>query len=405
MDHSVIIDLNNGTQDVWFNIKKPADMNDGSIITLMPVPAQSAAITINEIEGSQVPNPSLADKVSYQAGVRVVLSSLKDWIIIPFAILVLLLLVLYIVLFIKRNDGTGQPGTKKALLRVSIALIPVIIIVGFSVLEMTTLGVGGGSLGGYGAPLIPNENDQVTIVHQEVTKNGTTLQVIEAQNGTGLADYLERNGLPKSPTNNTVLSRYVSEGYNFAITQTPSTALSENQKRYIHVTFPSERLFFPLGVNYQDSEMMHGVDVMVLKPVVIAGFAPDFSTYGPTHGGDHVEQMAFNKTISYYKDPQGGDFRNPYTHVGISIVHFFDSVKNYAYDVTMDIGIPQSVKTWAVIFHPAVLFLLIFVLFIVFVSIVTAVLSKLPRLLQTIITVLITLLTILTIGIMFLTLA
>lgn len=332
MDHTAIIDLNNGIEDTWFNVKKPAGIADGAILTVTPVHATAEAIHVTDIGKKEMPTYNPFYKVSQSTLMSKVGEEVIAWsnsFIPPILLLTFLTMIVCAVIMI-RNRVKGIPNKEiiERVIGTAVSLFAIVIIfwgvIGYS---QQSLGLSGSlaptsGLGG----MIADSSDHVNIAFSTTTR-GMTLQVVSAEDGKGLTNYLERNGLPKSPTNEENLSRFVSGGFNFVITLTPISVLGENERRYIHVTFPSQKLFFPLSVNYDNSTTPHPVEVLVLKPVVISGYSTDLAKQ---------ERKNLNNEISYY----GYDPFAPST----SIVHFYRAPKDYYEDVTMDIGIPKVIS-------------------------------------------------------------
>lgn len=383
MDHSVILDINHGVEDMWFKIKKPADLTSGSVVTVTPIPNDINLSKINEIQKNEVPNPNLNDKITYEKiASSFIRGSLEKTSL--FIVLIPILFIFAVVLLIRsfvnrRKNIEDSESLKKSISWVGSALVvsyllffPWSLFIFLS--SMMGVGLGGGvSMAGVPTSLgIKYSNtDNITVTYSTTTESGTTLQLIQAENGIGLTSYLERNGLPKSPSNNIVLSRYVKEGYNFAVTFVPVNQGDVILDRYIHISFPSQQLFFPLGVNYADTDDKHGVKAMVLKPVTSQGFLSDFeskeenSMYGMRMNSDSHDSYSgdnLNKKISYYRN----DENNP----AFSVINFYDSKRNYNYDVFMSVGTPFSLKIFEFITTEAFLFIFVLLLIIFFVYLV-----------------------------------
>ncbi len=343
MDHTAILDLNDGIEDVWFNIMKPAGVADGGIITVTPVPAEAALVHVANVAKGEIPSyPYL--QVTHKTLRGYVWKEIFDTLgfLIPFYLFAALLTIVIclIIMLIRRIQGRPMGSIKK----VASAAVFLLFLLIFC---WTLLGYSQQSLGLSGeivsvsvpkVNMVPvNPEDKVTIAYSTTTK-GMTLQVVSAENGTGLANYLERNGLPKSPANASNLSRYVDQGFNFVITYTPVALLSENDSRYVHVTFPSEKIFFPLAVNYDDNGAAHPVKVLVLKPVLITGYETYLSEL-PNSKTAHSEGLHLNNAITYYANYNA-------TAPNASIVHFYREPKDYNHDVTMDIGTPTAITNY-----------------------------------------------------------
>lgn len=381
MDHSVILDINQGVEDMWFKIKRPADLTSGSVVTVTPIPNDISLSKINEINANEIPNPNLDDKVTYQKIINNFLYGLFSKIYLYF-FLTPLLLISGVAFLIrsrsnKKNNIEDNQILKKGISWVGSAFLVnyflIFVWIMFMFMSSTIGVVMGGALPMPGMALSDGmryiESDNISIAYSTTTHSGTTLQLIQAENGEGLTSYLERNGLPKSPSNNVVLSRYVKEGYNFAVTYIPVDNSNLINERYIHLSFPSQELFFPLGVNYANSEDKHAVTVMTLKPVTSKGFSSDFAWVNEerrnnipkmmddnsTH--DTSSQENLNNKIMYYRD--GSDQPN------LSVVHFYDSKKNYNHDVLLNVGMPFSLKFFEYI-NTQLFLILAFALIILF---------------------------------------
>jgi uncharacterized membrane protein YfcA len=360
MDHSVILDINQGVEDMWFKIKKPADLTSGSVITVTPIPNDISLSKINEINENEIPNPNLNDKVTYQKVINHFLEGLGSKIYM-FFFLTPFLFIFAISILIRSRSNKKKNIEDSETLKKGISWTGSAFLVNYFVFFMwflfgfmsSMIGIGqGGSVTMPGMALSDgmrySDSDNISIAYSTTTHSGTTLQLIQAENGEGLTSYLERNGLPKSPSNNVVLSRYVKEGYNFAVTYIPVDNSNLINERYIHLSFPSQQLFFPLGVNYADSDDKHAVTVMTLKPVTSKGFSSDFAWVNEerrnnipkmvddSSAHDTSSQENLNNKITYYRD--GSDQPN------LSVVHFYYSKKNYNHDVFMSVGIPFSLK-------------------------------------------------------------
>ncbi len=332
MDHTAIIDLNNGIEDTWFNVKRPTGIADGAILTVTPVHATAEAIHVVDIGKNEMPTYNPYYKVSHTTLVSKVGEAVMAWAnyYIPIVLLLAFLTMIVCAIIMARNRVKGIPNKEiiERMAGTAISLFAIVIIfwgvIGYS---QSSLGLSGTVVSTL-APgrMVVDSSDRVNIAFSTTTR-GMTLQVVSAEDGRGLMNYLERNGLPKSPANEENLSRFVRDGFNFVITYTPISVLGENDRRYVHVTFPSQKLLFPLSVNYDNGTAPHPVEVLVLKSVVIPGYSTDLGKQ---------ERKNLNNAISYY----GYDSFAPNT----SVVHFYRAPKDYKEDVTMDIGIPKVIS-------------------------------------------------------------
>lgn len=345
MDHTAVIDLNNGIEDTWFNVKKPAGITDGAILTVTPVHARAEDIHVAGIEKNAMPTYSPYDKVSHTTLMSEVRHAVFDWLDFSVPILLVLTFLTMIVcaIIMVRNRVKGIPNKeivgRMAGTAMSLFAIVIIFWGGIGYIQQSA-GLSGSIISTRGpSGMFVDSSDRVNITYSTITK-GMTLQVLSAEDGKGLTNYLERNGLPKSPANEENLTRFVGSGFNFVITYTPMAVLGENERRYVHVMFPSQKLFFPLSVNFDNNLTPHPVHVLVLKPVVIPGYSTDLAK---------EEQKNLNNAISYYGRDSSGPRRSSIIAPDTSVVHFYRAPKDYNEDVTMDIGIPNVIKFYKIL--------------------------------------------------------
>lgn len=398
MDHSVILDLVDGKESMYMNLKSPEGVSSGKLLTVTPVPAEASTITVEEITAPELPASDQGTRISFSRLFENTISSsffqkvLGFTLPLLFVVSLIALVALLIIIRKKQKGGIASSGKIKFALYVSATvalLLPVFILV-LLVVFNTLDTVNTQSISSSGMPtkspgMILQEDDHVTISYSTTTKRGTTLQVISAENGQGLTNYLERNGLPKQADNENVFGVYVEKKMNFVITQTDISKLPEGEKSYTHVQFPSETIFFPLGVNYHDSDEKHPVEALVLKPVTVSGFSTDLSK-------DGIPKPLKNKTLTYYKEGPNYSTR----------VHFFDEERNYNHDITMNIGKSSKLILAEFITKSWTLFTLFVILFALLVSTISLGVSKLPKILRVVYVLLpLVLISLLTVAIIF----
>ena len=355
MDHSSIVDYNNGKEDMWFTIQKLATMQVGAVLTVTPLPADPNTIHVKEIIQDNLPNTYLGKKIISLAILENAISAMWEIIykVLPIILGVSATALIISLGYIVWNTIKKRPSsdcikkvvyTSSSIIFLTIIPVTFLFFFGFS---GSALGIGqGGSIPvpGISLGLSGNMEDRVTISYSTTTTEGITMQVVSAEDGKGLTNYLERNGLPKAPSNEETLSRYVDQKMNFVITHVPYEAFYASQKKYIHIDFPSQNIFFPLGVNYANSENKHAVTILVLKPVKMKGFSTNFSDTDENNNqytDDSIKHRVAtnpqNKSISYF----AGENNREDTPTK-RMVYFYDKESAYNYDIMMDIGIPAS---------------------------------------------------------------
>ncbi len=380
MDHTVILDLVGDKESMYMNLKRPAGISAGSLLTVTPIPSEAGAITVEEITGEALPHSDAGSKVTtidlFRRGINSSLFEMLTFIILPLSFLLSLIALVVLLIIIRKKQKAGLPNSSRVkfftYFSASVTfLLPAPL---FLILFLTASGVGTGGSKSVRAPALPGSlgmamdgDDHVTVSYTTTTKRGTTLQVVSAEDGRGLTNYLERNGLPKQVGNEEVLSGYVKKGMNFVITQTDVANLPDGERSYIHVQFPSENIFFPLGVNYRESKEKHRVEALVLKPITVAGFSTDLSTKEKT--GEEK-----NKTLEYFSEGENYSTK----------VHFFDEAQNYNHDITMKVGKSSKLIFTEFITKLWILFGAFFLLFTLFISLVSFGVSKLPKVLRAI---------------------
>ena len=374
MDHSSIVDYNNGKEDLWFTIQKPAAMQSGAVLTVTPLPADPTTIHIKEITQDNLPNTYLGKQITSWTILENAISDMWEIIykVLPIILVVSTAALIISLGYIVWNTIKKRPSSDrvKKVVYISsstifLAIIPITFLFFF--------GFSGSFLGISKVGLSTNMDDKVTISYITTTVEGITMQIVIAEDGKGLTNYLERNGLPKAPNNEETLSHYVNQKMNFVITHVPYESFLVSQKKYIHINFTSPNIFFPLAVNYTNNEYKHAVTILVLKPVRAKNLSTNFSDIGEDknkHTDDSVryeEEVAPpNKSISYFT---GNDLD---TNIPTkSMVYFYDKKSNYNYDVTMDIGAATSLTAGVKMMNGWVLFILLLLAFIKIVCLCT----------------------------------
>ncbi|MFH1723909.1 MAG: hypothetical protein ABII00_04720 [Elusimicrobiota bacterium] len=89
------------------------------------------------------------------------------------------------------------------------------------------------------------EDSADVVVHKHIEKEGIASEVVTARTSAGLYGYLKSKGLPARKTMIPVLDHYIGKGYSFVASWIKKSTGGE-KRRGISVSFPTEKLFFPL---------------------------------------------------------------------------------------------------------------------------------------------------------------
>lgn len=389
MDHSSILDFNNGVEDMWFTIQKPKEMLGGSILTVVPIPADTSKVIVEEVEKNELPDVSHERQINYTDLFIHLFPTTYAVItlILPyfFAISFIILAIATIIISVNKRKNKPNPIYLKKTVYSSSFTLTISLIVFFALGflgSIFSIGVDGGNgphsiIAMPTIGITPQQEDKITVTYSTTTATGVTMQVISAENGRGLTDYLERNGLPKAPSNEQTLSQYINRKMNFVITQIPSESITNGSKKYIHIAFPNKTIFFPLAVNYVDSEIKHPVTILVLKPVTINGFSTSLkllendNEYN-SHTNNDIRNL--NKVITYYG----------YTNSKItsSLVHIYDKEKNYYYDIEMSVGVSTYATFITYIFNPYLFTALILIIIMLFEIFIIKIIEKKSKIIR-----------------------
>lgn len=140
--------------------------------------------------------------------------------------------------------------------------------------------------------------EQNLTVFQHLEKGGMVSEVISAQTEEALFDYLLNKGLKLELDALPVLNNYLSKNYTFIVSWIDRGAVKENgesEERGIFITFPTEKLFFPLILTSVYGEKIIPITLRVaghIKPELYYVIKP------------FIETTYYTKARSYKKATQ-----------------------------------------------------------------------------------------------------
>lgn len=150
----------------------------------------------------------------------------------------------------KKNTALGGALIAAGMSQVYLAPLMIILLItgGTSGMGMSGQPTDRGSLG---------QGDTGITVFEHLEKNGLTTEVVTAKNGKALYDYLAGKDLGISTSSKPLLDEYVGKDYSFVVSWVSSSQQLTSATLGLMVSFPTEKIYFPLKPTrvYESSEI------------------------------------------------------------------------------------------------------------------------------------------------------